>query len=239
MAANKAQVSLEGRRLSKTFDTVTEAMSWIRVTLNQIDDGLTYKGANTTLNEFLDLWLGAMQSHLRPNTIVQYTQVCQDHIRPYLGKMKIWDIKAGNAQSLYRRIEKKTGVRTARLTHSVLHRAFVHAVQLGVVSANPTAAAVLPKNNKQEMHVLNEAQAAQFLAALQGHHREALYYLAITTGMRQGELLGLKWADIDWVKKTLRVSRQVRRKAEGDLEFADPKTRYGKRTIVVGDVTIE
>jgi integrase len=85
------------------------------------------------------------------------------------------------------------------------------------------------------MNVLDADQVTQFLIAVQGSCDEALYYLAIHTGMRQGELFGLKWTDLQWDKGELRIQRQVKRVPSKGWTFADPKTKKGRRTIKLGD----
>jgi integrase len=89
------------------------------------------------------------------------------------------------------------------------------------------------------MNVLDTDQVTQFLIAAQGSSNEALYYLAIHTGMRQGELFGLKWADLQWDKGDLRIQRQVKRVPGQGWVFADPKTRKGRRTIKLGDEILQ
>jgi integrase len=86
------------------------------------------------------------------------------------------------------------------------------------------------------MKVLDEGQVSQFLISILGHRWEALFYLAIATGMRRGELLGLKWEDIDWLKQTVKVARQIR---PGGQSFQPLKTRFSRRTIMIGAKTIQ
>ena len=101
------------------------------------------------------------------------------------------------------------GVRTVRILHNILHKALDKAVRYRMVIANPAHGAELPRYRHGEMLVLDEAQVTQFLVAAHDSPFLALYQLAITTGMRQGELLGLKWTDLQWHSGTLHVQRQV------------------------------
>jgi integrase len=90
-----------------------------------------------------------------------------------------------------------------------------------------------------EMTILNESQVSQLMVAVINHRWEALFHLAIVSGAREMELLGLKWTDLDWIKQTLKIERQlVRPDARGEM-FSAPKTRLGKRTIALGSKTIE
>ncbi len=89
------------------------------------------------------------------------------------------------------------------------------------------------------MQIFDESQVNRMLVAARGHRFEALYQLAVTSGMREMELLGLKWTDLDWVRQTLKVERQLLRPHGQGIEFSSPKTRYGKRTIKLGSKTLE
>jgi integrase len=90
------------------------------------------------------------------------------------------------------------GIRLVRVIHSILHRALNKAVKYDLVVKNPTQGAALPKYKHAEMKFLDESQIPIFLIAARGSKYEALYYVAITTGMRQDELFGLKWSDLHW-----------------------------------------
>jgi integrase len=89
------------------------------------------------------------------------------------------------------------------------------------------------------MAILNESQISQMLVTAKGHRWEALYHLAIVTGMRQSELLGLKWTDLDYIRKYLKVERQLQRPVGNGVEFISPKTRFGKRSIALGENTMD
>jgi integrase len=89
------------------------------------------------------------------------------------------------------------------------------------------------------MKILNESQVNRLLIKVTGHPWEVLFYLAVVTGMRQMELLGLKWTDLDWTRQTIKVERQLMRPNRNGVQFTDPKTRFGKRTIALGGRTIE
>jgi integrase len=130
-------------------------------------------------------------------------------------------------------------MRSIRIIHSVLHRSLNKAVQYGLVVKNPAHGAALPKYKHAEMQVLDESQVSRFLVAAQGSRYEALYYLAITTGMRQGELFGLQWSDLHWNNGMLYVQRQSQRVAGKGWWFEEPKTRAGRRPVMIGEVILQ
>jgi len=238
----RGQVTLEGKRLTFTAKTKREVQAWIHKTLDEIDNGLNFESTKTTLTTFLKEWLISIEPALRYNTIKQYEQVTQQYILPVLGKYPIRDIKPEQIQRLYNNMVKKGyGLRTVQLVHSVLHRALVHGVKLGLLSRNPDDATTPPKPKRKEMRFLDENQVQQFLivAKAQNDRFFTLYYLAIATGMRQGELLGLKWSDLDWEKGELTVCRQLTKKKGGGFELTAPKTKAGIRPISLGNNALD
>lgn len=236
----RAQVTLQGRRRGHTGKTRRECQIWLREMLNQIDDGLSYEATNITYNKFLDNWLVSIEPTLRPTTHYQYSQIVRDYIIPTLGKIKLCELRPNQIQILYNSKRKSgLGIRTIQLTHSVIHRSLVHALRLGLIHRNPAATVICPKPEHQEMRIYDESQVSQFLVAASGNRNEALYHLAISTGMRQGELLGLLWTDLDWNNQTLLIQRQLRKIPGKGLSFQPPKTKYGRRMINLGSNTIE
>ena len=238
----RVMVTVQGRRLTYTAKTKSEGQSWIRQMLVEIDNGLTYESTQVSVEKFMEDWLISMEPSIRYNTFEQYSQVTRQHILPSLGKFQLRDLKPEHIQQLYNQmVKKERGLRTVQLVHSVLHRALVHAVKLGLISRNPDDATTPPKPKLKEMQFLDENQVQQLLITAQVRNDRfyALYYLAIATGMRQGELLGLKWLDLDWEQGFLQVKRQLSRKKGGGFELTAPKTRSGVRRIDLGENTLQ
>ena len=233
------QITADGKRISKYFKTKKEANKWRIDTLHKIQRGIFYSGPKLTLNKFLEEWLKSRKGSIKPKTLFQYRQIIELHINPILGRIKINELKPADVQALYnKKVETGTGVRTVRLIHSVLHCALNHALRLGIIYRNPSDAVYKPKAKKNEMQVLDENQVKALLIAVRGKRLETLFKIAITTGLRQGEILGLKWGDLDWDTHQLNIQRQVQRVPERGLVFSDPKTAAGRRMIVLGPGTI-
>jgi len=234
------QVTIQNKRISKYFKTQSECREWLRNTLNQIQNGLTVAGARTTVIEFLQQWLGTIRESVRPKTLYQYTQIVRQHISPHLGAIKLKDLRPDQIQALYNEeLDKGVSARTVLLTHSVLHKALNQALKLGLIGRNPAQAVSRPKVSHKEMRVLTSDQARTFLSAAESTRYQALFHLALHTGMREGELLGLKWEDLDWVTRQLQVKRQLQRMSGKGLVFAEPKTAAGRRTIVLSKSMVE
>jgi integrase len=177
---------------------------------------------------------------VKQKTHLQYKQIIKQHINPTLGKIKLSELEPFQIQALYdKKVENGVGVRTVRLIHAVLHCALSHALRLGLIFRNPSDAVYKPKAKEREMAILDESQVRSFLLAARGKRYEALYKLAITTGLRKGEILGLKWSDLDWSTRQLNVQRQVQRVAGKGLVFTEPKTSAGRRMVMLGPDMIE
>ena len=233
----RVQVTVNGQRLSFSSKSRTECRAWMKQTLEQVEQGLSFESAKLTYAKFLQEWLISVENTLRSSTFVQYESHVRMYIVPTLGKFKMKDLKPEHIQRRYNEMVKEGyGLRTVQVTHAVIHRSLVYAVKLGLIPRNPDDATNPPRPKAKEMQHFDENQAQLFLLvakAKQDRHY-ALYHLAISTGMRQGELIGLKWADLDWQTCTLQVQRQWTRKKGGGFEFTSPKTKAGKRSIMLG-----
>jgi integrase len=208
--------------------------------LARIDHGMTYDSTQVTLDRFVENWLNGKELARRPKTVIQYRQVVQQHILPFLGRMRLQEIQPVHIQKLYSiKKEEGRGARTIQLIHAILHNILKQAEREGILSHNSVDAVERPKVEQAEMQILNEEQIRQFLSAASGSPFETVYYLALTTGMRASELLGLKWSDVDGKKSTLFVHRQMQYIAGQGYIFSQPKTQAGRRQIKVGASTLK
>jgi len=236
----QAQISIGGNRLSKSFMSRKECSNWIREITEQKEKGLTFSSANLTFGEFLDQWLVTIKSRLRVKTWLQYRGIAIYHLVPRLGKLKLTQLKPAEIQSLYAtKLSDGIGVRTVQLMHAVLRNSLGYAEKQGIIPSNPTKRVDKPVMAKSEMAFLSDEQVRSLLSAAAGKSVEVLLQLAITTGMRQGELLGLKWHDVDRATATIRVQRQLQRIPTVGLVFAQPKSKSGVRTVQLGAFTLK
>lgn len=160
----------------------------------------------------------------------------EKHLAPQLGTIPIKDLTPDRIQNAYdSMLESGVGAHTIIKAHAVLHEALQRAAETGLAFRNAADLARPPAAPDKEMQFWNDEEANRFLAASQNNRLYALFYLAIVTGARQMELAGLQWADLDWLRGTLHISRQLARKGE---VFAPQKTRAARRTIALGTGTI-
>ena len=236
----RGQVSLEGHRQSKIFPTQRECIDWVRKNRNQISDGLTYASTQLTLGEYLDGWLTNKKATRRYATWIHYQLLVQRYINPALGTIKLKDLRTVHVQGLINQLlNSGTGIYTIRKVNDVLKCALNLAIRQDMILRNPVKSAVIPEKPHKEMKILSEDQVSRLLVAAKGHRLEALFHVTVTTGVRESEVLALKWPDVDWVKHTLKVERQLERPHGEGVQFTPPKTAFGKRSIKLGNKSVE
>jgi integrase len=237
----RAQVSIAGKRLSFSGSSHKECREWIQRTRKQIESGLTYEGTQITLAEFASGWLAQRKADLRPGSWALYGAMIRRYLVPFLGRFKLAELRSAHIQTFYdEMVKNERGPYVIRSSRKVLGTILNQAVRLALIPNNPMKAAISPKQPQSEMRILDEDQVQSFLLAVRQFYPDdlALYQLAITTGMRQSELLGLKWSDLDWANGVLNVKRQYLRLPDGSSAYMPPKTKSGIRSIRLGEATL-
>jgi integrase len=236
----RAQVTLQGRRLSFTAKTRRDCQEWIRQTQGQVDNGMTFAGYRQCLADYLADWMKVQKTVFRPSTWSHYSQLLRMYILPMIGDCNLRNVRTEYIQRLYNHlIDQKVGIPTIRKIHKLLRSAFEQAVASSVISNNPIAHTRPPKEPETEIHVWSEDQVSTFFAAISDHKWEALFSLAVVTGARRGELLGLQWENLDWVKHIIRIDKQLSKTPNNGPMFQPLKTKSSKRTIDLGETTIQ
>ena len=236
----RAQITVDGRRLSHSGKTRKEVQEWLKAAIKEIDGGLTYIGAKMKVGAYMEAWLKVIKQNRRPKTYYQYETAAVKYILPKYGNTTLKDLLPGKFESYLAELKKSgVGERTVQIVYAIFHSCLASALKKGLIGRNPLDAIEKPKvRNPRRKVVLSLEQAQQFLIAAEGSKMSVLYHLALATGMREGELLGLNWGDIDWRKNTLRVERQVQRVPGQGLVIAPPKTEAGNRIIALGPTTM-
>jgi len=181
-----------------------------------------------------------MGSRVTAQTLRSYRYLASNHIRPVIGNRKMSSIHAWDIQQVYAEVEKKgRSACTVRHVYNVLTGAFSQAVKWRMLKSNPVKLAELPKETRKEMRPLWPDEAAQFLKAAEANGFYAIFALALTSGMRPSEYLGLKWEDVDIKRGVVTVKRTMQSKVGGGWEFGDTKTPKSKRSIPLPQSTIK
>jgi integrase len=196
-------------------------------------------GDDDTLGAFLEEWLRSIEHSVRPRTWRRYAEYVRIHITPTLGQVNLGSLHAKHLQLLYaERMRAGLSATSIRHLHRTLHGALSQAQQWGLINANVTSHVNLPRGEPLEVQPLSPQEAEKFLIAVRGNRFEALYTLAITTGMRQGELLGLRWRDVDLERRSIRVTGSLQYIPGRGLQISHPKTRKSRRHVLLTEVAL-
>ena len=219
-----AYITLEGDKRKYFYGkTRSEVAKRLKEAQRQLDTGLQFLDERQTVEQYLDGWIETAKLQIRGSTWRRYSDFVRVHIVPSLGKIPLIKLTPQQVQLLYtRKLAEGLSSTTVHHIHGVLHRALKDALRMGLVQRNVADMVRAPRRSTREMETLSEEQAKTFLSAVTGDRFAALYVLALTTGMRQGELLGLRWQDIDLEKRILRVRVNVQ-ESNGRLSLLRPK----------------
>lgn len=239
-----AQLTLEdGTQKQVHRKTRQEAHKALQQMLREQEQGMLATGSQQTMKQFMEYWLEEVhRPTIRTSSYANYRGILDKHILPALGHIQVQKLTVQHVQKFYAsKLKEGLSPKTIKVYHAVLHNALSHAVYINLVSRNVSDLATksLPKQTRYEIQPLTTEQAQAFLETVKGHHLETLLILAITTGMRRGELLALRWQDIDFDNKHLQVCRSVRREAKRGLVVNEPKTQAGRRKVVLSSFLIE
>jgi integrase len=199
--------------------------------LSDREGGLIFDAEGLKLREYLSRWLeDSVKDTVRNTTYERYEQISRTHIIPMLGDVKLKTLSPTHVRGLYKEKLQTLSPRTVQYIHVTLHKALKQAVNDGLIPRNATEAVRPPQVRREEIRPLTPEQAKMLLDAAHGDRLEALYALAIHTGLRQGELLGLKWEDVDLETGSLHVKRTLTT-ARGGPRLAAPKTKGSRRRV--------
>jgi integrase len=228
--AQYAVHTAEGRKRKTLYGkTRQEVAAKLAKALSDREGGLTFDAGSLTVSEYLDRWLAdSVKDTVRQRTWERYEQIVRVHIKPTLGRIKLKGLTPAHIRGLYReKLDAGLSPRTVQYIHTTLHKALKDAVGDGLIPRNVTEAVRAPRPAKKEVRPLSPDQARTFLEAARGDRYEALYVLAVTAGLREGELLGLKWEDIDLDVGSLAVRRTLSEARSGRF-FEVPKNGKGR-----------
>jgi len=221
------------RRKRVTAPTKREVEALVAKTIQSAQTGFIDDG-RLNLRDYLDQWLTAIAPNVRAATHRRYRDLARLHVLPILGNVRLSKLAASDVQHLYAdRLGAGLSPTSVRHVHGVLHKVLDQAVRWGLLSRNVTDAVDPPRRATPEAKTWEARQAAKFLVAATGDDLDALWRLAILTGMRRGELLGLLWADLDLDRGAVAVRRTMSRGAGSKLVAGEPKTASGRRQIAL------
>lgn len=262
MAKAKKRLHGEGTKIQKrkngTFgaaittgfnDEGTQIRKWVygrthnevRMKLDEIKHQLvsgTYSNADLTVSAYLDKWLDSMISQVKPRTIEIYSDQARLHIKPRIGKIKLNKLNALHIQTMCKEIAEEIGARTANLCRVQMVTSLKQAIAWQLISRN-IAEGIKPfKVEKKEMQVWTPEEAVTFLDYAKANRLYAAFYLVMATGLRRGELLAIRWQDIDFENQMLSIKQSLSHK-KGEFVFSKPKTNKGIRQLALSADVLE
>jgi integrase len=208
--------------------TRAEVATKLRKAMVDLDNGLVFDAKNVTVEEYLDEWWPNIKDTVRQRTWERYEQIVRVHLKPAFGRMKLRSLTTTHVRALYReKLDTGLAPRTVQYIHTTLRKALQDAIADGLIPRNVADGIKAPRPKKKEINPLSPSQARAFLEAVCGNRLEALYVLAIHRGLRQGELLGLRWEDVYLETGALRVRRTLSLTRQGHV-FELPKNGKGR-----------
>ena len=233
--------------------TQKELMEKLHRSIETFRDVELKENSNLTLGEWLDKWLDErMRFTVRESTLDGYCRIANNYIKPHLGDKKIGSVTTADVQKMYNWLRENGRINehyergnalsdsSVRGIHMMLHQAMDAAVQERIIVKNPTEGTVIPKANYAPKNILTEAQLQKFLDVVrQDDVWSDFFYTELTTGLRRGEICGLKWQDFDEKTGRLQIRRAVTSKKGGGVKVGETKTEKGTRSIQLPPSTVE
>jgi integrase len=236
----EARLSLTGGNKSYYGRTRAEVKAKIEAARRDAEAGLDLLTPDQTVAQFLARWLeDVARPAIRPTTYESHESNVRCRVLPALGAIKLRQLTPQHLQALYGQLLAR-GLSPASVvrTHALLHGAFKQALLWNLIPRNPADAVRPPRTHRTEMHVLDRDQVLQLLEAAEDPALRALYAVAATAGLRRGELLALRWSDLDFERAVLTVRRTAQRIRGEGWVFGEPKTHAGRRAVRLGELAL-
>lgn len=226
------------------YATKADATAAMNELQSGIAGGTFVEPSRQTVGAFLEEWLAGIRGEVRGGTWRSYRDAVTNYIAPRIGDVPLQALTRNRVRSLYQelaaggRVRGGTGLapKTVHNVHLALRKALGDAVEDRLLLSNPADAAHRLPAGRPEMTTWSRDELGRFLGSARNDPRFALWRLAATTGMRRGEVLGLRWRDVDLEAGRLRVTQQRVRGAEG-LGYGAPKTAKGRRSVALDPAT--
>jgi len=227
------------RRYKTVEGTKRKAERAMEEYIREIEKGYHVTNSKITVAEWIKTWLEVfIIPTVEATTLDRYRGMIRRYIVPLLGSIQVQELRPLTVQAWVNGLKispssgKEMSAATIKHTYHVLKEAMDKAVQAGAIPISPCTGIMLPKGQKKQAVIYDEAQIQQLIQAAKGTEMELVIDMELCLGLRRGELLGLQWGDIDWENSQVRVSRN-RVLADGQVVVKEPKTEAGIRTIDV------
>lgn len=231
----------EGKRVRRAFygKTRREVQDMLDAARQSVQTGIEPTGKRLTVESYLHDWLEASRSSVRYSTWRRYEQIVRCQLIPHLGHHPLSKLTAGHVEAMMRAVAGEgRSIRTSLHCRAVLRSALSRAARHGLIVRNAAALADPPHAPQQDVQSLNPDEVRSLLASVEDDPFGPLYVLSIASGLRQGELLGLRWSDMDLESRTVSVRRALQR-VNGQLIAVEPKTARSRRDVSLPTVALD
>ena len=229
MARYMVQTVAGPKRRALYGKTRSEVAAKLSKALADREGGFTYDAGKQTVEEYLARWLSnSVRDTVRQRTYERYESIVRVHLAPAIGKVKLKALTPEHVRGLYReKLDGGLAPRTVLHIHRTLSKALKQATDDGLIPRNAAAPVKPPRPRREEIRPLNREQVRALFEAAREDRLEALYAVAVTAGLRRGELQGLKWEDLDLEAGALQVRRTLS-EPRGGYIFEAPKSGKGR-----------
>ena len=231
----EGRIKHEYKSYSVYGDTITDVKKQMRELKYKLEHGLYIEKTKITLNEWFDTWMEEYKKNqVKTGTIIAYTNYYSFYIDKYIGKKKMVDIRGEHIQRIYNEMLKDGhAVSTIKIISAVMNGCFKQAVKNGIIERNPVILATIPRQGETKARRVFSVQEQEiFMLYAKDSYLYNLFALAIRTGMRSGEIRGLKFSDIDKKNGVMHIVRTLKYEGGNQGFFEDtPKTKTSKRDI--------
>jgi integrase len=210
--------------------------------------GLPAEASGWSVKAYVEYWLDHVaKPKLRPTTYARYRSLLQRYVIPSVGKRRLTALTPADVRLLVARVSasrtpgerRVVSARTVQQVHAVLRVMLSHAVREELVARNVAKLVQPPSPSQEEIHPWSDDEARRFLAASKDHRLHALFVVAVALGLRRGELLGLRWADVDFSTRQLRVAQTLQRVRGSGIVYGPPKSRRSRRTLTMPALVVQ
>ncbi len=237
-----------GKQVQKSVygKTQAEVRKKLQQATTSIDEGTYTEPTKMSVSKWLEIWEAEYLGGIKPSTAFLYSQQIRLYIKPSLGAVRLDTLDTHTIQKFYNSLGKDRdgkpplSPKSIKNIHGIFHKALQQAVAIGYLRFNPSEACTLPRIIRKEIKPLDEQQITAFLQEIKGHRFETLFTVALFTGIREGEILGLMWDCVNLNNGTMRIDKQLKKeqKKGGTFYFAPPKNDK-PRTITIAPWVID
>ena len=243
-----AQYYAEGKRKTKYGQTKSEAWKKMTIAQGKIMNGTYFEPSKMNIEKWLKIWLNEyMRDKREPKTVENHESNIRNHINPYIGHIKLKDLKGYQVQQMYNKIAETLSGRTVNLVHITLHAALKQAIKNDLLIQNVTEKCTLLKHTPKKSRALTTSEQRGFVKIIKGDPFELAFLFCLYAGLRRGEVLALQWKDIDTHRMQLHIEKTISRvknmdAAEGEkksrIVVKKPKTKASNRIVPFSELLL-